>query len=554
MSMRSVLGSLPLLALSGLFTNNSLSAADPISELQQAAVEAGQSDLGHWGWRPDVYTHWGTHSNRLIPVYTFGTKGQVDGISLSEYTGENSIYRSEDALRAIYGSLPEQSVNSDADFLDQTNIYDIQLAAINAGKKHVILVVFDGMDWQTTMAAATYANKGVKYTEGRGTGLHFLDYTAGGTSEYGWMVTSPLCDDATVDVNAQTAEPKQSERVGGYCETSGGQYPWSIPSDAEYPVGKTSNKGVQHPYTDSASSATSMTAGRKTYNAAINVGVDGEQFKPLGVLVQERGYRSGAVTAVPISHATPAAAYANNVSRNDYQDLTRDMLGLKSSAHPDKPLAGIDLLIGCGFGEDRPKDNGQGDNFVAGNAYLTEADRQAVDARNGGPYVVATRQQGVSGTEALEVAVDDAIAKDKRLLGFFGVDGGHLPFQTADGDYKPTIGRKKKAEKYSDADVAENPTIADCATAALKYLGQDDKPFWLMVEAGDVDWANHDNNIDNSIGAVLSGDAAVKAVTDWVEANSNWDETVMIVTADHGHYLVLDKPEMLAGKQQPANE
>jgi alkaline phosphatase len=66
-----------------------------------------------------------------------------------------------------------------------------------------------------------------------------------------------------------------------------------------------------------------------------------------------------------------------------------------------------------------------------------------------------------------------------------------------------------------------------------------------MLEAGDVDWGNHDDNIDNSIGATLSGDAAVKTVTDWVEANSNWDESVMIVTADHGHYLVIEQPEML---------
>ena len=83
------------------------------------------------------------------------------------------------------------------------------------------------------------------------------------------------------------------------------------------------------------------------------------------------------------------------------------------------------------------------------------------------------------------------------------------------------------------------------ATAALTVLQKRDKGFWLMVEAGDVDWANHDNNIDTSIGATISGDKAVKAITDWVEKNSSWDETVLIVTADHGHYLVLEKPELL---------
>jgi alkaline phosphatase len=36
-------------------------------------------------------------------------------------------------------------------------------------------------------------------------------------------------------------------------------------------------------------------------------------------------------------------------------------------------------------------------------------------------------------------------------------------------------------------------------------------------------------------------------IVDWVEAHGGWDDTVLIVTADHGHYLVIDDPEALAG-------
>ena len=79
----------------------------------------------------------------------------------------------------------------------------------------------------------------------------------------------------------------------------------------------------------------------------------------------------------------------------------------------------------------------------------------------------------------------------------------------------------------------------------MPVLSADGSPFWLLVEAGEVDWANHANNLDASIGAVNSGDAAVRTVTDWVEKNSNWDESLLIVTADHGHYLILDRPELL---------
>ena len=162
---------------------------------------------------------------------------------------------------------------------------------------------------------------------------------------------------------------------------------------------------------------------------------------------------------------------------------------------------------------------------------------------------MAIRPPGIQGGPHLHQAAAVAAQNHERLLGFYGVPSGHLPFRTADGDYTPTLGRTKKAEKYSPADIDENPTLAEMTSAALTVLEKREKGFWLMVEAGDVDWANHDNNIDASIGATLSGDAAVKIITDWVEQHSNWNETVLIVTADHGHYLCIDRPELLIPRQ-----
>src|SRR5690606_22298411 len=105
-------------------------------------------------------------------------------------------------------------------------------------------------------------------------------------------------------------------------------------------------------------------------------------------------------------------------------------------------------------------------------------------------------------------------------------------------------------EKYSPEDIDENPTLADMAVAALEVLSKNEKGFWLMVEAGDVDWANHANNIDNSIGAVLSGAAAFEAVTRWIESHGGWDETVVLVTSDHGHYLFLNDLEAIASARK----
>ena len=105
----------------------------------------------------------------------------------------------------------------------------------------------------------------------------------------------------------------------------------------------------------------------------------------------------------------------------------------------------------------------------------------------------------------------------------------------------------KAAEQYSAADLSENPTLAEMTAAAITVLSRDPDGFWMMVESGDVDWANHDDNLDNSIGAVLSGDEAIKVITDWVETHSNWDESLLIVTSDHGHDLNLLQPEALTG-------
>lgn len=529
---------------------------DLVHRLQSEATLSGKSPLGHWGENPDRYSSWTSHSNRLIPVYTFGTAGAGEGIDLNSYTGEKSLYRDQAAIRRLYKSDSPGTLNPDAEYMDQTDLFHLQMAALTAGKKYIFLVVFDGMDWETTRNASIWNLQRVAYTEGRGTGTHFQDYTAGGTSQYGFMVTSPHSDGTQVDVNKQKVKNPEGGLGGGYDVYQAGATPWDVPNRenieayCRYVTADSKVTGHRHAYTDSSSSATSMTAGIKTYNGAINVDNAGNPVPTIAHHAQAQGYRVGAVTAVPISHATPGSAYAHNVDRDDYQDIARDQLGLPSAFHPDQPLPGLDVLIGCGWGVEEKTKPGQGENFVPGNIYVAEPDIEKIDIENGGKYVVVQRTPGRLGTRVLEKAADQAVARSARLFGLFGVahsdkfDNGHLPFASADGDFQPAECVAGESH-YTVGDITENPTLADMTRAAIKVLHRGDHPFWLMVEPGDVDWANHANNIDASIGAVNSGDAAVKAVTDWVEANSNWNESVMIVTADHGHLFILRQPELL---------
>ena len=525
------------------------SADDRVRRMQVDAEAAGAADWGHWGDQPGKYAAWSNHSNRLIPVYSFG-------MPLDAVAGTNSVYRDESRLRELYGRLPERTLDPDASYFDQTDVCRLQEMAAAAGKRRIILVVFDGMDWHTTRTAAIAATGTVAYDAGRGTGFAFQDYR-GTATDFGFCVTSPANDGTKVDVDAQAVRNPGGETPGGYDPARGGATPWDPRCDLRYLIGR--DRDRPHAVTDSAASATSLCAGRKTYNDAINVGAAGEPLVPLAQRLQDEGWAVGAVSSVPVSHATPACAYANNVSRDDYQDIARDQLGEPSVFRRTAALPGLDVLIGGGWGVagDAAKDKDQGRNFEPGNKYVADSTRRAIDVANGGRYRVVERTAGRRGADVLAEAARDAVARKLRLFGFFGAGEGHLPFRTADGDFNPAgvaeFGpdaaplRKKYggAVHYTAADVAENPTLADMAVAALDVLGSRGR-FWLMVEAGDVDWASHANNIDTAIGAVMSGDAAFRAIVAWIERHGGWDDTVVIVTSDHGHLFVLADPAAFA--------
>jgi len=523
---------------------------DRIRQMQAEAEATGHAPWGYWGDQPGKYVSHSSHSNRLIPVYSFGM--MLDAVS-----GTASVYRDAARLTALYGRLPEHTHNPEAEYFDQTDVYRLQMAAADSGKKVIVLVVFDGLDWHTTRTAAIATRGAVEYSQGRGTGFSFQDYR-GAPTDFGFCVTSPANAKTTADVDAQAVKNPGGEVPGGYDASRGGATPWDRRTNVTYLIGK--DRDVRHTYTDSAASAASLCTGIKTYNDAINVDPFGRHVEPIARTLQRRGYAVGAVSSVPPSHATPACSYANNVSRDDYQDIFRDLVGLPSIAHRTEPLSGLDVVIGGGFGVRVEEEKDQGVNYEPGWKYVAESTLAAIDAERGGRYRLALRTPGRRGGEVLAEAAADASGRGLRLMGLFGAAERHLPFQTANGDHDPAAGnlptddeevdtlRKKygSAIRYTEADLIENPTLAEMATVAMDTLGRREK-FWLMVEAGEVDWASHANNIDNCVGAVRSGDAAVRAVFDWIERHDAWDDAVVIVTSDHGHAFVLTDPEAFAG-------
>jgi alkaline phosphatase len=559
-----------LLALAALAGAQDRPASpDPLRDLQDHYIETKAEParrayhFGSQGVGREFSNHT-SHSNRMVPVYVWGRKADLGAV-----TGANSRYRTEAGVKSLFGVVPEHTVNPKAEYADQSDLYRVQKDAAAKGAKYIFTVWFDGMDWETTQAAAI-AKGGKVYTSGKGTGLFFLDFDADGSAQYGSVVTSPTHTDPPdniVDVDNQTIGDLSGLLRGGYDPRFAGEaagapgpllargpgYLKGQSANAEDRAGVAAAGGVLHAYTDSSCSAGEYASGVKSFNNGVNVAPDGRFVETIYQQLQRQGWKVGTVTSVPFSHASPAGMYAHDVSRDDYQDLSREMLGLPAITQRTgkvPALPGLDVVMGAGWGikASASQLKAQGANAVPGNAALTDADRKAIDVANGGKYVVAERTPGTPGASGLLAAAKAAAAGRHRLFGLYGVAAGHLPYRTADGRYDPAKGIKGVAEKYSRADIEENPTLADMTRAALTVMAAEPgKPFALFVEAGDVDFGLHDNNLDNAIGAVLSGDEAIRVIVEWIERNSNWDESVVIITADHGHYLVIDDPKALAG-------
>jgi alkaline phosphatase len=513
----------------------------------------------------DVFSNHRSHSNRLVPVYTFGRK-----IDLGQVMGANSRYRDGERIKEAFGRLPENTLNPEAEYADQSDLYRVLKDATGRGVKHLFIVWFDGLDWPTTRAAAI-VKSGKVYDEGKGSGLFFQDYGAEGSAQYGFVVTSPTHDFSVQDVDRQVVTIPSNSLPGGYDVQIAGPTPWRLgplgPKAPGYFKGQNANdadkagvldtKRILHAYTDSSQSAAELVSGVKSFNSGLNVTDDSRLVPTLFHELQEKGWKAGTVTSVPFDHASPAGMYAQNVERDDYQDIARSMLGLPGiiqETRGGKLYPGLDVVMGTGYGIETNDSSLklQGKNGVAGPLFITDADRAAIDVRNGGKYVCVHTEPGSSGEKVLKAAAAEAARAKSRLFGLFGTKGlDHLPYRTADGRFDPAPSLNSKgqpvvAEEYSPTAIEAQPTLVHMAEAALDVLAADPaQPFILFVEAGDVDFALHANNLDNAIGALYSGEAAVQAIVKWVEAHSNWDDSAVLVSSDHGHYLVLDDPKAL---------
>ena len=79
---------------------------------------------------------------------------------------------------------------------------------------------------------------------------------------------------------------------------------------------------------DSASTATSISTGHKTYSGSINVDETGTiEYETIAEqLKAQKGWEIGVITSVNLNHATPAAFYAHQASRSSYYEIGLELV------------------------------------------------------------------------------------------------------------------------------------------------------------------------------------------------------------------------------------
>ncbi len=269
--------------------------------------------------------------------------------------------------------------------------------------------------------------------------------------------------------------------------------------------------------TDSAAAATALATGRKSYGGAIAVVGSREDYEPVRTIVHaatDRGMRAGVVTNVQFAHATPAPFGAHNSHRSNYKEIAREML-LESS---------LDLIMGCGhplFTNDaRVRDEAENFDFVGG----VDTWRALVTGRAGSTTDVA-------GTRERWRFIQDR-------SDFIAMADGPTPAMVCGVPMVATTlqqGRSgdRHAEPFEEPFNRNVPTLAEMTSAALNVLDRDGAGLFLMAEGGAIDWAGHSNQTGRMIEEMIDFADAVSAAVEWVEKNSSWDETLIIVTSDH---------------------
>ena len=227
---------------------------------------------------------------------------------------------------------------------------------------------------------------------------------------------------------------------------------------------------------DSASTATSLSTGHKTYSGTINMDETGTTaYETIAEkLAAQKGWEIGIISSVNLNHATPAAFYAHQASRNNYYEIGLELID-----------SGFTYFAGGGFLKPTGSEGDQEDLYA-----LAEA---------AGYTVAKTQAEAEAVTDGPVILIDE-----------------HL----ADGD----------AMAYELDRTEDMWSLADYVEKGIEVL-DNDTGFFMMCEGGKIDWACHANDAASTIHDTDALADAVQVAIDF--AAEHPDETLILVTGDH---------------------
>ncbi len=246
------------------------------------------------------------------------------------------------------------------------------------------------------------------------------------------------------------------------------------------------------PPTDSAASATVIATGELVENYVVSQTPDGQPLETVLEACKRAGKATGIVTTSMFFDASPAAFAAHEPRRGNYAEIVHDMLG-----------------------ETQP------DVIFGGGGWLFDAPQE-------GLHEVADQAGYVVLRDATELGAWNPMTQP-RVLGVFQTDFVATP--VGEGFlFTPALERSASAP---------DPTQATMTARALERLSEDPDGFFLFSEdetfdvmghrgTADLEWANRAYPLQ-----ALAFDAAVAVAIDWVLAHSSFDETLIVVLADH---------------------
>jgi len=218
-------------------------------------------------------------------------------------------------------------------------------------------------------------------------------------------------------------------------------------------------------------------------------------------LAKANGKAVGAITTTELTHATPASTYAHSCHRNLGYAIAQQLVPGGAGYNP-RLGDGVDVLMGGGRQHFTPFDAATNKRGRAdGRNLLAELEDR-------GYFIAATRADMLSSRVG------------RKFIGIYAADG-HL-------DY----GLKRAPTQ---------PTLAEMTAKSIELLAKNPNGFFLMVEGGKIDHALHDSNVLNALVETVQFDAAIQTAIDRMRAiDPGLDNTLIVVTADHDHTIVMN--------------